>query len=148
MKTKELLTQARDCARNCDPKGLSVSGPNFKVTEYFRAPHLLGEVADRLEVVQEMYEQAISSSVTWEARAIKEASRAADLQAQVDELMVQLRIASEKMNAAHGSMFDQCLSNPIMNSWGNPINVGLINDLQPAARKAIEVITKITGETK
>ena len=148
MKIKELLTQARGCARNCDPKGLSVSGPNFKVTEYFRAPHLLGEVADRLEVVQECYEQAISSSVTWEARAIKEASRAADLQAHVDELLAALGAAERAMTDAHNSMFNQCCSNPITNAWDREIDVSLVNAMQLDARRALDTINKITGETK
>lgn len=133
MKTKELLTQARDCAKNCDPKGLSVSGPNFKVTEYFRAPHLLGEVADRLEVVQEGYDQAISSSVTWEARAIKEASRAADLQAQVDELL---------------AAANHLLSNAVFVNFSGEWNAVEDADLTGYCQPLQDVINKITGETK
>ncbi|MEG2133061.1 hypothetical protein [Pseudomonas sp.] len=143
MKTKELLSQARDCAKNCDPKGLSVSGPNFKVTEYFRAPHLLGEVADRLEVVQEGYDKAISSSVTWEARATKEASRAEDLLEQRDELLAALEAAVECGMVPTSSATEGGAMRYVKQAH-------VADQIRAAISKAKggASITKITGETK
>ncbi len=35
---------------------------------------------------------------------------------------------ARKVVAAHDSMFGQCCSNPIYNSWGAQVDVSLIND--------------------
>ena len=53
-----------------------------------------------------------------------------ELEKQRDQLLAALEVASGKMKAAHNSMFEQCLSNPVFNAWGKEINVAAINDLQ------------------
>lgn len=53
-----------------------------------------------------------------------------ELEKQRDQLLTALEVASGKMKAAHNSMFEQCLSNPVFNAWGKEINVAAINDLQ------------------
>lgn len=67
------------------------------------------------------------------------------LKKQRDELLAALSGASEKMKAAHESMFDQCLSNPVYNAWGKEINISAINELQLEASLADAAIAKAKG---
>lgn len=41
--------------------------------------------------------------------------------------------------AAHDSLFVQCLSNPIMNAWGKQVDVSLLNQAHEEAGKVIDV---------
>lgn len=49
------------------------------------------------------------------------------------------------MEAAHESMFTQCLSNPSYNAWGKQINCSKINDLQTTAMNAKAILTSHRG---
>ena len=55
---------------------------------------------------------------------------------QLEQVTGLLREATEAMNKAHDSMFEQCLSNPITNAWGKPVNTTHLNNLQDVALRA------------
>ncbi|MGL4751673.1 MAG: hypothetical protein ACRCXB_04510 [Aeromonadaceae bacterium] len=61
------------------------------------------------------------------------------------ELLDKLRKASEIMKAAHNSMFEQCLSNPVFNTWGKELNLSAVNELQVGSRMADEAIEMAEG---
>lgn len=71
--------------------------------------------------------------------------RIAELEQQRDKLLAALNGALEKMKAAHESMFEQCLSNPVSNAWGKEINLSAINELQLAASRIDSAIAKTKG---
>ena len=79
------------------------------------------------------YLDAVCAREEWEARAIKEASRAADLQAQVDELLAALVNAKESLECCYD-----------VTDW--PCNGS--TDQDKAIAIAAAAITKTTGETK
>lgn len=57
--------------------------------------------------------------------------------------------SSAAMKAAHNSMFTQCLSNPVLNTWGQPVNMSAINELQKAASDADTALAaNTTKETR
>lgn len=49
------------------------------------------------------------------------------------------------MEAAHESMFEQCLSNPVYNTWGKEVNLTAINELQKVAMDAKAILTSHRG---
>lgn len=76
--------------------------------------------------INKSYLDAVCAREEWEARAIKEASRAADLQEQIDELLAVVELAQVALFHCRGG-----------------------GALQAQAHEAaIKVINKITGETK
>ncbi|MCE9932703.1 hypothetical protein [Aeromonas salmonicida] len=46
---------------------------------------------------------------------------------------------ARKVVEAHDSMFGQCCSNPIYNSWGAQVDVSLINDTRLLADRFLSV---------
>ena len=98
------------------------------------------------ELVENMQHYRAESE-RWEMQAVKEASRAAYLELVNQELLAKLSAASEKMKAAHESMFEQCLSNPVFNAWGKELNLSAVNELQVGARMADEAIEMAEGSS-
>lgn len=46
------------------------------------------------------------------------------------------------MADAHESMFAQCLSNPITNAWGKPVNTSAINAMQGIVRRVMDALAE------
>lgn len=55
-------------------------------------------------------------------------------------VVARLVAACRKTVEAHESLFAQCLSNPIINAWGEEVNVGKINEAHEAAKAALALI--------
>lgn len=66
----------------------------------------------------------------------------------IGELLGLLRESSAAMEAAHDSMFTQCLSNPVMNAWGQKVDVTLINALSQFATRINTTISKHSPQGK
>ena len=58
--------------------------------------------------------------------------------ARVNAECAAMRKACETINKAHQSLFSQCCSNPIYNSWKKEVNVTLVNQAHQEAEKALK----------
>lgn len=59
----------------------------------------------------------------------------------VNLLIKALEDSSKAMDEAHESLFTQCMSNPVKNAWGVPVDMTKINELQNVSRR-IKGITR------
>jgi hypothetical protein len=60
--------------------------------------------------------------------------------------MSKIKEALEDIIKAHDSMFNQCCSNPIFDSWGKQINVGSLNDAFKKAPMALAELETILSQ--
>ena len=61
---------------------------------------------------------------------------------ETDQAYPLLRKLAQATLDAHESLFSQCCSNPIMNSWGNRVDTTLLNQAAEIAREATEYPNK------
>ena len=52
------------------------------------------------------------------------------------------------MENAHESMFTQCCSNPVYNTWGKQVDVSALNNLQLVAMNAKAILMSHKGNQK
>ena len=62
--------------------------------------------------------------------------RIATLEEEVSQLRALLVQTTTAMDAAHDSLFTQCLSNGVKNAWGKDVDCTLVNDLQSVSMTA------------
>lgn len=53
----------------------------------------------------------------------------------INHLIKALEDSAKAMDEAHESLFTQCMSNPVKNAWGVPVDMSKINELQNVSRR-------------